>query len=172
MRIFTIAALAAALSCGTAAMAAGFADADAIDRAVSEFTGAPIGAPGGARLPVDRRLRLSSCDMPLALEWYGRSQDTVLVRCPAAGGWRLFVPLVAAVAPASAPVAAASSPVISRGEVVTIAVAGRGFTLTRQGEALDAGAVGEWIRVRPAGNRRDSVRARVLRPGTVGMDLP
>ncbi len=146
--------------------AAGFADPAAIDREVARFTGAEIGSPGGARTPVDRRLRLAQCPAELALEWYGTARDTVLVRCPEPGGWRLFVPLAAVRGQQAAP------DVVSRGDAVMISVRGGGFTLSRQGEALEAGAVGEWIRVRPADKRGDPLRAQVLRPGVVGMELP
>jgi flagella basal body P-ring formation protein FlgA len=145
---------------------AGFADPAQIDRVVEQFTGAPIGVAGGARLPVDRRLKLSTCEAPLALEWYGRGHETVLVRCPVSGGWRLFVPVT------SVPGAGPAEPVVARGEVVSIVVEGRGFTLSRQGEALDGGAVGDWIRVRPAGAKSDPMRVRVISPGKVGMHLP
>lgn len=161
-------ALAAGLALGAATpgLAAGFADPATIDRAVAEFTGAGIGAPGGARSPVDRRLRLATCATALALEWYDASRDTVLVRCPDEGGWRLFVPLTAAGAAQGGP------DVVSRGDRVTITVRGSGFTLSRQGEALEAGAVGEWIRVRGADRRGDPLRAQIVRPGVVGMELP
>jgi len=164
-------AVAAAALCATAApaVAAGFADPAAIDSAVAQFTGAGIGAPGGARSPVDRRLRLAQCAAPFALEWYGKSRETVLVRCPEAGGWRIFVPLAAG---GSRPAGAVGPDVITRGEVVTITVRGSGFTLSRQGEAMEAGAVGEWIRVRAVDKRGDPLRAQVLRPGLVGMELP
>jgi flagella basal body P-ring formation protein FlgA len=158
--------MAAALTVAAPATAAGFASLEEIDSAVVQFTGAPTGTEGGARLPVDRRLKLARCEAPLALEWYGRTRDTVLVRCPVAGGWRLFVPI------ASAPAAARQEPVVARGESVAIVVRGGGFTLSRQGEAMEAGAVGDWIRVRPAGTRNDPVRVRVIEPGKVGMDLP
>jgi flagella basal body P-ring formation protein FlgA len=153
---------------GTAApvLAAGFADPAAIDRAVAEFTGAEIGTPGGARSPVDRRLRLAPCGSGLTLEWYGRTRDTVSVRCPEQGGWRIFVPL------ASAGVVQGGPDVVSRGDMVTITVRGSGFTLSRQGEALEAGALGEWIRVKPADKRSEPLRAQVVRPGVVGMELP
>ena len=72
---------------------AGFADLDAVDREVAAFTGAPIGAPGGASMPVDRRLRLQACAAPLAVSWNGLRRDSVQVQCPAAGGWRIFVSL-------------------------------------------------------------------------------
>jgi flagella basal body P-ring formation protein FlgA len=158
-------AVAATIAATAPAHAAGFADPAAIDRAVAEFTGAETGAPGGARTPVDRRLRLAACGSGLALEWYGRGHDTVLVRCPEQGGWRLFVPLASGGAGQGGP------DVVGRGDMVSITVRGPGFTLSRQGEALEAGAVGEWIRVKPA-DKRDPLRAQVLRPGVVGMELP
>jgi flagella basal body P-ring formation protein FlgA len=117
-------------------------------------------------LPVDRRLKLSQCQAPLALEWYGRARDTVLVQCPVSGGWRLFVPIEAGLA------AARAEKAVARGEGVSIAVQGRGFVLSRQGEALESGAVGDWIRVRPAGTKQETVRVRILQPGKVGMELP
>lgn len=160
------AAALAALAMIPAGASAASADPAAIDAAVAGFTGAGIGEPGGARLPVDRRLRLASCAEPLSLEWHGSGRATVLVRCPVAGGWRLYVPVEAG------PGAAAAAPIITRGESVAIAVRGRGFTLTRQGQALEGGAAGDWIRVRPAGTRTDPMRARVLRPGLVGTELP
>ena len=160
--------LVTAATCGIAvpALAAGFADPAAIDGEVARFTGAPIGADGGARLPVDRRLKLARCEGPLALEWYGKRHETVLVRCPVGDGWRLFVPVNGASAAASA------APAVARGEAVNIVVQGRGFTLSRQGEALEGGAIGDWIRVRPAGARTDPIRMRIVEPGKVGMDLP
>lgn len=157
---------AALLFTATPAMAQQTTDLAMLDRAVAGFTGSPIGTPGGARNAVDRRLRLAACPVQPALEYYGTARESVLVRCPIANGWRIFVPLV------SAPAAQQAAPLISRGEAVAIMVQGRGFTLTRQGEALDEGAAGEWIRVRPLGKRKDPFRAQVLRPGMVGMRLP
>jgi flagella basal body P-ring formation protein FlgA len=165
MRIKLAAAAITLLAAAAPGLAAGFADPAAIDRAVADFTGAQIGAPGGARTPIDRRLRLAVCGSGLMLEWYGRARDTVLVRCPDQDGWRLFVPLAAGGARQS------GLDVVSRGEMVTITVRGSGFTLSRQGEALEAGAIGEWIRVKPA-NKGEPLRAQVVRPGVVGMELP
>ncbi len=145
-------------------LAAPLTELAAIDRAVAAFTGQQIGVPGGAAQPVDRRLRLAACSAPLALSWYGNAQTSVLVRCPDAGGWRVFVP-VGAPRAAEAPAAIA----VARGEGVTVSVAGDGFTVSQPGEALDAGAVGAWIRVRTAA-KADPLRARVVRPGLV--ELP
>lgn len=153
----------------TPALAAGFADPNAIDQAVAQFTGSPIGTPGGAQSPVDRRLKLAECASGLALEWYGRSRSTVLVRCPEPGGWRLFVPLAAEATPAGRQ---AGEKIVTRGSLVTIVVKGSGFSLTRQGEALDAGAVGDWIRVKPTDLRGAPLRAEILQGGMVGIQLP
>ena len=153
----------------TPALAATATDPAAVDRKVAAFTGAAIGTEGGARHPVDRRLKLAQCHQELALAWYGTRRDSVLVRCPDPDGWRIFVPVLAPRHEAAAPAA----PIVARGEAVAILVLGHGFSLSRQGEALDQGAAGEWIRVRPADKKRaDPVRAQVLRPGVVGMRLP
>jgi flagella basal body P-ring formation protein FlgA len=152
--------------------AAGFADLDAIDREVAAFAGAPIGAPGGAVMPVDRRLRLQSCVAPLAVSWNGLRRDSVRVQCP--GGWRIFVQIANATLGAMA-----QAPAVSRGDAVTIAVSGDGFTVSQPGEALEGGAVGGWIRVRPVrptaasgGGRDDTLRAQIVRPGMVAIPLP
>ena len=146
------------------------ADLAAIDREVERFTGAPAGAEGGSALPVDRRLRLAPCRSPLALSWRTPRQDTVLVECPDAGSWRIFVPVRRSLAPAGAgPVAA---PVVNRGDAVTIAVAGEGFAVSQPGEALEGGPVGAWIRVRGLTAKAQPMRARVVRPGLVEMPLP
>ena len=155
----------AALALPASAQAHPLTDLAALDRAVEQFTGAEMGQPGGANQPVDRRLHLSHCDAPPALSWYGTGRDTVLIRCPDAGSWRIFVPLIAA---ASTP---NSQPVVLRGEAVTIAVEGDDFSVAEAGEALDAGAVGSWIRVRGSNANAQTFRARVVRPGLVALDL-
>ncbi len=142
------------------------ADLAAIDSAVARFTGVAQGAPGGAALPVDRRLRLAPCSVPLTLEWYGQRRDTIVVNCLAPGGWHMFVPLVAG---GSAIVAA---PVVLRGDAVTITVRGEGFAVAQAGEALESGTVGSWIKVRGTTTNAAIQRARVEKPGAVGMELP
>ena len=145
--------------------AAPFADLAAIDRDVALFTGAPVGAEGGAALPVDRRLRLRACSVPLALSWRTPRQDSVLVECAGPGGWRLFVPVRGGAAGQGASA-------ISRGDAVTISVAGDGFRVSQPGEALESGPVGGWVRVRALAAKAQPVRARVVRPGLVELPLP
>lgn len=153
----------------TAAPAPAFADLEAIDAAITAFTGAPAGEVGGALRPVDRRLRLAQCRQTLAIDWHGPAgaprRDTLVVRCPDASGWRIFVPVRAEAG--SAPAA----PAVLRGEALTISVTGPGFAVSQPGEALDAGPVGAWIRVRVAG-KSEPLRAKVMRPGLVSVEVP
>ncbi len=140
------------------------ADLAAIDQAVAQFTGAAIGTPGGAAHPVDRRLRLRPCAATLALEWHGMRRDSVQISCPAPGGWRIYVPLTSGVA------AQREAPLVAKGDAVTVTVSGDGFAVSQQGEALEAGTAGQWIKVRLS--RGEPLRARVMRPGAVGIVLP
>ena len=161
-----ITALAAAL-CASPALAQSYADLAVIDGAVAAFTGAPQGTPGGAAQPVDRRLRLTPCPAELALAWYGSRRDVVEVRCPVVGGWKLYAPIAG-----DGPGAVSAAPVIMRGDAVTVRVSGEGFAVSQPGEALESGAVGAWIKVRGPSADAAVLRAKVLRPGVVGMDLP
>ena len=166
---------AAILSVPAGAQSGAFADLSAIDREVSAFTGAPIGTPGGARHPVDRRLRLASCPGALSLDWHGRRADMVRVECANGAGWRIFVPVNANAASLAAAAGALaqdepSMPLVERGQVLTITIQGSGFSVSQQGEALEEGAIGDWIRVRPEG-QRDAVRARIDTPGRATIPL-
>lgn len=158
-------ALLTTLAAAPALAQSAIADLAVIDRAVAQFTGVPQGAPGGAAMPVDRRLKLSPCRVPLAIGWYGTRRDTVEVACPVAGGWKLYVPLTGIAQ-------AAAAPLITKGDMVTITVSAEGFAVSQPGEALEAGAEGTWIKVRTVNPNALTLRARVIRPGVVGIDLP
>lgn len=151
---------AAAMALPAAAIASDFTNLAAIDREIAQFTGAAIGTPGGAKQPVDRRLRLSRCSQHLSFDWYGSRGDTVKVECPDPGSWRIFVPVQRTAQ------VAADAPLIKRGDAVSIVAQGRGFSVSRTGEAMDNGTVNDWIRVRPAGGG-EPLRGRIMRPGLV-----
>lgn len=167
-----------AIGLALAAAATGFADLDSIDRQVAAFTGAPVGAPGGAIMPVDRRMRLQPCASQPAVAWNGLRRDSVVVQCPEAGGWRIYVQVAGQAAAAGYAAPAVAPPAVNRGDAVTIAVNGDGFTVSQPGEALEGGAVGAWIRVRPVsssasfGARGDTLRAQIVHPGMVAIPLP
>ncbi len=137
-------------------------DPAAIDRAVAAFTGAAIGTPGGARMASDPRLQLAPCGGPLAVSWHTPARTAVAVECPGPTAWRVFV----AISPATGSTAATPrpAPAVKRGDAITIMVRGRGFTVQQPGEAMEAGAVGDWIEVRTA-RKAQPLRARIERPG-------
>jgi flagella basal body P-ring formation protein FlgA len=136
-------------------------DPAAIDRAVAAFTGAAIGSPGGARMASDPRLQLAPCGGPLAVSWHTPARTAVAVECPGPTAWRVFV----AITPAPGAAAAARpAPAVKRGDAITILVRGRGFSVQQPGEAMEAGAVGEWIEVRTS-RKAQGLRGRIERPG-------
>lgn len=139
-------------------------DPAAIDHAVATFTGAPIGAPGGARMAIDSRLRLAPCQGALAVSWHGAARNAVAVECPGPTSWRIFV----AIAPqqGAAPGATRAAAAIKRGDAITLVVRGPGFSVQKPGEALEAGNVGDWILVRTT-PKSEGLRARIARPGLV-----
>ena len=157
-----------ALAVPAPAQTVDFADLPHIDSEVASCTGHAIGQQGGAVARVDRRLRLARCLSPLALSWRLPRRDTIIVECPDPGSWHLFVPVRVG---DNAPMAVA----VARGEGVTIAVTGDGFSVSQSGEAMEAGAVGEWIRVRSVSDgsaKGEAMRARIVRPGQVEVQLP
>ena len=156
-------AIAAAAGCALPVHAAGFQDTVLLDRAVADFTGASVGRPGGARTPVDARLKLALCPT-VALAWRTPAQDAVVVRC-SGPEWRIFVPVVmptsvplgagaarSAAAPAAA-AAVAQPPVIRRNDPVTIEAGTDGFSITREGIALGDAAPGQRFLVKVEGGK-------------------
>lgn len=135
-------------------------DPAAIDRAVAAFTGAGIGTPGGARMASDPRLQLAPCAAPLTVSWHTPARTAVAVECPGPTPWRVFV----AISPAQNAATPRPAPAVKRGDALTIVVRGRGFSVQQPGEAMEAGAIGDWIEVR-ASRKAQALRARIERPG-------
>jgi len=162
---FSHAALAAA-ALATPALAQGFADPAMIDQEVATFLGVSPADAGRAFIPVDRRLKLADCAAPLSIGWPGTRRDSVLVQCPQVGGWKLYVRTMVQ---SAAGQTAAVGPVIKRGDVVTVTVKARGFSVSQEGQALDAGAVGDWIRIKVGKDKE--MQAQVLRPGAAVMTM-
>lgn len=139
--------------------AAAFQSTATLDRSVAAFTGRAIGDEGGARAPIDPRLRLASCPT-VALSWRTPAQDAVVVAC-AGPDWRLFVPVRRVPALAAAPsnaapvipraVVARAEPVIRRGDPVVIEAGQAGFAITREGVAQADAAPGARVAIRIAG---------------------
>lgn len=149
------------------AAASGFQSTAALDAIVAQFTGKPVGTIGGARAPVDARLRLAACPAP-QLEWRSPAHDAVVVRCMAPA-WRIFVPLAAlpqpraAAAPAALAVAKAV-PVIRRGDPITVEAGNAGFSITREGIAAGDAAPGARLLVK-VDDRKPPIQAVAIEPG-------
>jgi flagella basal body P-ring formation protein FlgA len=152
--------------CDPAAKAGSITDPAAIDQAVAAFTGAAAGTPGGARGPADPRLQLAPCGAPLVVSWQGTTRSAVVVECPGPMSWRTFVMLMpqqGAFATGAARTAVGAL-AVKRGEAITLVVRGRGFSVQQPGEAVEGGAVGDWITVRTS-RKGEPLRARIERPG-------
>ena len=149
---------------------AAFQSTDMLDRLVEQFAGAPIGMEGGARAPVDKRLKLAACDAP-QLSWRSVAEDAVVIRCQGPQQWRVFVPVNALpkpVAPAvtAMPVPAVVKPatVIKRGDPVLIEAGAPGFSITREGLAVADAAAGARVMIK-VDDKRPPVAAIALEPG-------
>lgn len=146
-----------------------FQSTEALDQLVERFAGAPIGAEGGARAAVDKRLKLAPCDTP-QLSWRSEAEDAVVIRCQGPQQWRVFVP-VNALPKAAAPTAATPAPVaakvefvIRRGDPVMLEAGAAGFSITREGLAMADAAVGGRVLVK-TDDKRPPVAAIALAPG-------
>lgn len=161
----------------TPAAAQNFQSTPLLDTVVGQFTGQPIGAMGGARAPVDNRLKLASCPAP-QLEWHTDAKEAVVVRCMAPQ-WKIFVPVLApprpkpvavAAAPVPKPVAAAPMPVvkaemvIKRGDAVTLEAGGAGFSITREGVAMSDAPAGARVMIK-VDEKKPPIQAIAVQPG-------
>lgn len=145
-----------------------FQSTEVLDQLVERFAGAPIGAEGGARAAVDKRLKLAACDTP-QLSWRSAAEDAVVIRCQGPQQWRVFVPInalpkAAPTAAAPAPVAAKPELVIRRGDPVMLEAGAPGFSITREGLAMADAAVGARVLVK-TDDKRPPVAAIALAPG-------
>lgn len=171
---FAIAALLAGLAAQPALAQQKFENLDRIDSLVAMTVGANLGEPGGARAPVDRRLRLAACPAMPGVE--GPTFGAAIVRCDALG-WRIRVPLVAgataAVAPSApaaryAPAAHAVSKeaVVKKGDPVQLTAGNALFEVSRLMIADEDGAIGDTIRVRED-RKSTPVMAKIVAMGVV-----
>jgi flagellar basal body P-ring formation protein FlgA len=151
------------------AAAQDFQQTAALDTIVAQFTGKQIGEEGGARTMVDKRLRLANCPAP-QLEWRSPARDAVVVRCMAPV-WRIFVPVHAAPQPRPVPVAAAAAPapvkvepVIRRGDAVTVEAGSNGFSISRDGVAMNDAGPGGRLSVK-VDDRRPPIQTVAIEPG-------
>ncbi|HEY0624260.1 flagella basal body P-ring formation protein FlgA [Sphingomonas sp.] len=147
-----------------------FQSTETLDRLVEQFAGAPIGREGGARAPIDTRLKLAACDAP-QLSWRSAAEDAVVIRCQGPQQWRVFVPVNAL--PKAAPTAVAAvrpvvpvkaEAVIRRGDPVLVEAGAAGFSISREGLAMADAAAGARVLVK-VDDKRPPVAAIALEPG-------
>ncbi|MCM8731250.1 hypothetical protein ACFO8O_09785 [Hephaestia sp. GCM10023244] len=159
-----------ALLIAAPAAAADFQDTAALDRAVASFTGHGVGEDGGARAPVDKRLKLAQCPT-VALSWRTDRHDAVVVAC-SGPDWRIFVPVQrnapVAIAAVSAPVPVApvvkQAPVIKRGDPIVVAAGTPGFSISREAIAMGNAAPGERFMAKGDGDKTP-FQAIAIEPG-------
>jgi flagellar basal body P-ring formation protein FlgA len=162
--------LALALAVATPAAAQDFQSTPVLDTVVAQFTGKALGELGGARAPVDKRLKLQACSAP-QLEWRSEAKDAVVVRCMAPA-WRIYVPVNAVSQPKAAPVATAQAivapvkaePVIRRGDPITVEAGSPGFSITRDGIAMGDAAPGARLMVK-IDEKKPPIQAVALESG-------
>jgi flagella basal body P-ring formation protein FlgA len=155
-----------------------FQDTKLLDKAVAGFTGRAIGEDGGARTPVDTRLKLATCPM-ISLSWRTEQHDSVVVSCPQPE-WRIFVavriaappplapkPVTPAATPTPAPVAAPTikAPiVIKRGDPVSVSAGTDGFSVTRDGIAMSDAPAGGRVLIKVQ-DGKPPIQAIAVEPG-------
>lgn len=149
------------------ASASDFQDLDALDVAVAASMGAEIGQPGGARAPVDRRLKLKTCpELPTVS---GPVLGAAVVRCQSIG-WSIRVPLNlegrAQRTGSATPSVREARDAVTRGQAVRLTVEGSGYSLSRTMIADRSGRIGDMISVR-ADRRAKPILARVTGVGEV-----
>ncbi|MHA6718401.1 flagella basal body P-ring formation protein FlgA [Sphingomonas sp. RS6] len=139
-----------------------------LDTIVAQFTGHEIGEEGGARAPVDPRLKLAPCPAP-QLDWRSEAHDAVVIRC-VAPGWRVYVPVRSAERAQPQPAAARpavpvkAALVIRRGDPITVEARAAGFAVTREGQALGDAVAGARLLVR-IDDKRSPIQAIAVEPG-------
>ncbi len=167
--------LALALAAAAPAEAQEFQSTELLDTIVAQFTGKTVGDQGGAQAPVDKRLKLAACAAP-QLDWRTDAHDAVVVRCMTPA-WKIFVPVnaVPQPKPVAQPAAAAPAPVrpappvkvepvIHRGDAVTMEAGSPGFSITREGVAMNDAAPGARVSVKVDGDKAP-IQAIAIEPG-------
>ena len=160
----------AAVVTATPAVAQNFQSTTLLDKAVAGFTGRGIGEDGGARTPVDARLKLAACPM-VTMNWRTAAHDSVLVACPDPE-WRIYVPIriaapaIVAPSPLAPTPAPAAKPeiVIKRGDPVSVAAGSDGFAVTRDGVAVNDAAVGQRLLIKVQ-DGKPPIQAVAVEPG-------
>lgn len=144
--LIVILATAGAAPARGAAGAGGFEDIARLESRVVAALDTGIGTPGGPAAPIDRRLKLAACPVPVTID--PPALGALPLRCEPLG-WRIRVPLVRiASAPPLVAAAPQTPPIIKRGDPVELFASSDGFTVSTAAIAQEDGRAGERVRVR------------------------
>lgn len=109
----------------------------------------------GAAVPLDRRLRLARCPVPVAID---AADEGMTVRCVPLG-WRIRVAMSGA---------AGGTVLVHRGDQVELSIDGEGFVVDATAIAMEDGRAEGSIRVKTS-TTAPAVTGRVTGPGRVSL---
>lgn len=140
-----------------------FEDTVHLDRQVGAYLNANIGDSGGARAPIDKKLKLKRCSAPVQITHTNR--NSVLVSCPKSG-WRIFVPLSGGASSRKSYSSNSDEYVVRRNQPLMLVVKRPHFSISYSVVAQKNGRVGDYIPVR-SGRKSKVLIARVSENGQV-----
>ncbi len=150
----------------TTAAASPFEDTSQLDRKVAQYLGADIGDYGGARAPIDPKLKLGRC--PVRITISDARRDAVQVSCRTLG-WRIYVPLTNGGNSASMRGSARPAELaVQRNQPLLLTIRRPNFVVTYAVVAQKGGHVGDFIPVR-ADRKSKVLMARIKSSGEVEM---
>ncbi|QTD55444.1 flagella basal body P-ring formation protein FlgA [Parasphingorhabdus cellanae] len=151
------------LSVLTLAATSPFEDTAKLDQQVATYLNASIGDVGGARAPIDAKLKLKRCAGPV--QFSNTNRNAVLVSC-ADWGWRIFVPVQGGQSRQLDRAAAKDEFVVFRNQPLTLVVKRPSFSISYNVVAQKNGRIGDYIPVR-ASRKSKMLMARVSGSGSV-----
>jgi len=150
----------------TTAAASPFEDTSQLDRKVAQYLGADIGDYGGARAPIDPKLKLGRC--PVRITISDTRRDAVQISCRTLG-WRIYVPLSQGTASAARYGSSRSGEyAVQRNQPLVLTIRRSNFVVSYAVVAQKNGYVGDFIPVR-ADRKSKVLMARIKSSGEVEM---
>lgn len=143
--------------------ASSFEDTAHLDRQVGAYLNANIGEAGGARTPIDRKLKLKRC--PTSVQMSHTNRNSVVVSCPSSG-WRIFVPLSVSLSSGNRFSSNKEELVVRRNQPLLLVVKRPSFSISYSVVAQKNGRIGDYIPVR-SGRKSKTLIARVSGNGQV-----
>lgn len=143
--------------------ASSFEDTAHLDRQVGAYLNANIGEGGGARAPIDRKLKLKRC--PTSVQISPTNRNSVIVSCPNSG-WRIFVPLSGQSSSRNRFSSNSDEIAVQRNQPLTLVIKRPSFSISYSVVAQKNGRIGDYIPVRSS-RKSKTLMARVSGNGQV-----